>query len=235
MIDAKRSEHDVSKEEEIGAIILREQALVGPGESVKIRFVDGSKWLGSLTISRDETQTADDLSFMVEGIMFSGDVSIPFSVICEPDGPSDWPICHNGRTYNADETEEYGNQVRAQFYADGPGWTSENAPKVKPVFHCATTRAGEKLASSANKVEATWEKGRAQVKVDDKLTWFSAKDLLKSGPETNEWPQKMPLPSREGMLTAPKKAKPTRRRVKEGVHKRNPATGETFAVLEATG
>ena len=105
MIDAKRSEHDVSKEEEIGAIILREQALVGPGESVKIRFVDGSKWLGSLTISRDETQTADDLSFMVEGIMFSGDVSIPLSVICEPDGPSDWPICHNGRTYNADETE----------------------------------------------------------------------------------------------------------------------------------
>lgn len=230
-------QHDVSSKAEIGRIILLEGSRLEPGQEQRLFFVDGSSWLGSVTVSRDDYSFIGDLSFNVEGNLFEGDKSVPISVVCEPDGPIDWPIRHNGRIYTSDEESEYGNQVRAQFYADGPGWTADNAPdatrSVKP-FLCATIRAGEKLAAHANKVEAAWETGRAQVQVDDKLTWFTAKDLLKAGPETNEWPRKMPkpiLPMREGMLTA----KPTRRRVKEGVHKRNPATGETFAVLEATG
>lgn len=222
-------QHDVSSKGEIGRIILREGARLEPGQEIQLRFVNGSAWLGSIKVSRDDYSSYGDLSFNVEGNLFEGDRSVQIAIVCEPDGPIDWPIRHNGRIYTSEEDSEYGNQTRAQFYADGPGWNADNAPKPKPFFASATARTGEKLATAAEKAQKSWEKGRAQVETDGKMQWFTAKQLLKAGPETSNWPQPMPKPQR-AVSSGGKKEKSQIKRIKNGLHKRL-STGEKVPVF----
>jgi hypothetical protein len=224
-------QHDVSNKGEIGRIILREGARLEPGEQIQLRFVNGSAWLGSVTVSRDDYSFYGDLSFNVEGNLFEGDRSVQIAIVCEPDGPVDWPIRHNGRIYTSEEESEYGNQTRAQFYADGPGWNADNAPKVKPFFASASARAGQKLASEAEKAQKSWQKGQARVKTEKGMQWFTAKELLQAGPETDIWPRPMPKPQR-AVSSGPKKEKSQAKRVKSGVHKRL-STGEKVAVTQS--
>lgn len=224
-------QHDVSNKGEIGRIILREGSRLEPGQEQKLFFVNGSAWLGSVTVSRDDYSQEGDLSFNVEGNLFEGDRSVQIAIVCEPDGPVDWPICHNGRIYTSEEESEYGNQTRAQFYADGPGWNADNAPKPKPFFASASARTGQKLASEAEKAQKSWQKGRAQVETDKGMQWFTAKDLLKAGPETSNWPQPMPKPARP-VSSGPKKEKSKPKTIKPGIHKRL-NTGEKVAVTQS--
>lgn len=221
-------QHDVSSKGEIGRIILREGTRLDPGEQIQLRFVNGSAWLGSITVSRDaqysdDYSQEDNLSFNVEGNLFEGDRSIQIAIVCEPDGPIDWPICHGGRIYNNDDESEYGNQVSAQFYADGPGWNADNAPKLKPFFISETVRESNKLASAASKAQEKW---------------CIAKKLLKVMPETNNWPQPMPKPSKPQRVVSSGsqneshfvlKEKIKAKTIKPGIHKRL-STGEKVAV-----
>lgn len=208
---------DVGSLLDIGRAIMRIQAGVLPGTEVKIRFLDGDMWVGACTISRE----TDDSVYYVKGIIFQNDRSIALEFIGDADGPVGLPIyAPNGRIWTDDEDSEHGDHTRAAFHADGCTWTRDNAPKVKP-FHSSK---GAKLAEKASEIEAGWGQMSAKVPTDKGLKWFTAKELLKAGPETEVWPRKMPLPAHE----APKpKAKAPR---KGNVHKRNKATGEIVPV-----
>lgn len=231
------TQYDVSSKGEIGRIILREGARLEPGEERQLRFVDGSVWLGSITVSRDDYSFYGDLSFNVEGNLFEGDRSVQIAIVCEPDGPVGWPIRHNGRTYNNDvEEDEYGRvlctyQTRAQFYADGLGWSADNAPKVKLAI---SRRRDVEMRALSRNTEQQWtiEIGRKATHDKNKTDAFfykAGRSFIEALPgammrETKTWPQPMPKPARPDG-SGPKKKKNQAKHV----HKRL-STGEKVAV-----
>lgn len=215
---------DISSLLDIGRTIQRVQASVQVGSRATIRLVDGDTWVGTVTITRQEGED----TYLAKGIVFQNDRSISLEFVGDADGPVGLPIyAPNGRIWTDDEDSEHGNHVRAAFYADGPGWTGDNAPKIKPVFPCASTRAAARLTSQASKVEMKWGEHAAKVPTEKGMQWFTAKDLLKAGPETDIWPRKMPLPARPEREES---TKPRQNQARNGVHKRNKATGEIVPV-----
>lgn len=220
-MQTQQLKEDVGSLLDIGRAIMRIQATVLPETEVKIQFLDGGTWVGTVTISRP----ADDSFYYAKGIIFQNDRSISLEFIGDADGPVGLPIyAPNGRIWTDDEDSEGNDHTRAAFYADGCTWTRDNAPKVKP-FHSSK---GAKLAEKASEIEAGWVQMSAKVPTDKGLKWFTAKELLKAGPETEVWPRKMPLPKASKPAHTPKAEVKAAR--KGNVHKRNKATGEIVPV-----
>jgi len=189
---------EVNNKPDIGLAILSWQAKLAPSESISLRFVDGGTWVGSCVITAADD--ADDLTFTVAGSIFAGELSVPFKFIGEPDGPADWPIRHNGRTFTSEDETESDAIKRAAFYASGATFSPENAPMIKGSTPNASAKIGEKLASVAAAVESNWAKASGAKLPDPNakkagvLRWYSAGELLSKEPETGVWPRPMPRP-----------------------------------------
>lgn len=181
---------EISDLADIGAAIMLQQATLSAGETLRLRFLDGGDWVGTLSLSRDsDPQDSEDLSYHCQGSIFGGgtdDRGILLSFQGEPDGPVDLPIRHKNskgicRTWTSEE-EDLPNQaqLKAGFYADGCSWTRDNAPQLQPIQPSLSARAGQSLADRANKAEKAWGNTRISQKDESgKLKWFRVSELLK--------------------------------------------------------
>jgi hypothetical protein len=119
---------EIGDRTDIGRAICSHQALLNGGESLRLRFIDGGAWVGSVTMTREDNE---DLAVTVTGSIFNGkgdDRGVTLSFRCEPDGPIGLPIvardCDGmiiGIYTDDDEDPVSAETIKAAFFASGVG------------------------------------------------------------------------------------------------------------------
>lgn len=236
---------EIGDKTDIGKAICFWQALLDPGQSMRLRFTDGGRWIGGVCITRD----VDDLTYIVDGRIFQGsgdDKGIGLHFVGEGDGPIGLPIVRRDcdgdvvgfyTDEDEDNPEPDAATVKAAFFASGASFTAATAPAVKPEskigFGAESARQGAALKAAASKAESAWmltlgrERGRSGGNNGDKWFRYQGKTLVSMAPgETVEgqWPRRMPKPEKRAPEPKVRTAKPApdapKAPEKRHVHKR---------------
>lgn len=224
---------EIGDKTDIGKAICFWQALVEPGQSMRLRFTDGGRWIGGLSITRESDDDVERPTYKVTGHIFHGsgdDRGVALNFVGEGDGPIGLPIVRRDcdgdvvgfyTDEDEDNPEPDAATVKAAFFASGASFTAATAPTVKPEskigFGAESARQGAALKAAAAKAEAVWrvKLGREQGQKggNNGEAWFryQGKTLVSMAPgETVEgqWPRRMPKPEKRAPEPKAKAAKP---------------------------